>query len=398
VLDITAEVSTGSGPTTIQTTLDINGIATAPITDTTLLVWDAAGLADSNSQAAITTTLQSTVFSQLELNDHVAAALDANGILNTWDLGTDTIGLSEPLYNILQFALGDSDNQRLLTLNSTGIITSYTELGGETVVMEVPATSVAAGTFHALALTTNGDVYGWGSNAHNAISIGDPTLPITSPVRTGLTDVTQIAAGLDFSMALSSSGKVYAWGDNSFGQTVVPSSANNDVIQIAAGDSHAIALRADGTVVTWGSNAAGQTSVPAGAVDVLYIVANANSSAAVTRSGQVYVWGQTTVDVDCCTGATTIALSSTRTLTNAVGATRRQNRSLPATITPVPIQFSFGGLVHGRQYRYTIVVSNAVGSQTYTGLYTSLQPFNRLFLPQIFVDSGATSSSTRRGK
>jgi hypothetical protein len=398
VLDITAEVSTGSGPTTIQTTLDIDGIATAPITDTTLLVWEAAGLADSASQAAITTTLQSTVFSQLELNDHVAAALDANGILNTWDLGTDTIGLSEPLYNILQFALGDSDNQRLLTLNSTGIITSYTELGGETVVMEVPATSVAAGTFHALALTTNGDVYGWGSNAHNAISIGDPTLPITSPVRTGLTDVTQIAAGLDFSMALSSSGKVYAWGDNSFGQTVVPSSANNDVIQIAAGDSHAIALRADGTVVTWGSNAAGQTSVPAGAVDVLYIVANANSSAAVTRSGQVYVWGQTTVNVDCCTGATTIALSSTRTLTNAVSATRRQNRSLPATITPVPIQFSFGGLVHGRQYRYTIVVSNAVGSQTYTGLYTSLQPFNRLFLPQIFVDSGATSSSTRRGK
>ncbi len=397
-LEITADVSTGSGPTTIQTSIDIDGIATAPITDTTLIVWDAAGQADTQSQTAITTTLQNTLFAQLELNDHVAAALDTNGTLTTWDLGTDTIGLAEPLNNIVQFALGDSDNQRLLTLNTTGVITSYTALGNETIALGAPAVSVAAGTFHSLALTVNGDVYGWGSNANNAIITGDPTVPITTPVRTGLTDVTQIAAGLNFSMALRSDGQVHAWGDNTLGQATVPTAARADVIQIAAGDSHALALRADGTVIAWGSNAAGQTTIPVGAVDVLYIVANAKSSAAVTRSGQIYVWGQTTLDANCCTGATTVALSTARTLTNGVRATRQQNRSLPASIAPVALQFRFSGLVHGRRYRYTVIVSNASGSRTYTGLYTSVHPFNRLFLPQIFVDSGATSSSTPSGK
>ncbi|MFN7470616.1 MAG: RCC1 domain-containing protein, partial [Roseiflexaceae bacterium] len=331
-------------------------------------------------------------------NDHIAAALDTNGTLTTWDLGTDAVRLAEPLNNIVQFALGDSDNQRLLTLNTTGVITSYTALGNETIALGAPAVSVAAGTFHSLALTTNGDVYGWGSNANNAIITGDPTVPITTPVRTGLTDVTQIAAGLNFSMALRSDGQVLTWGDNTIGQSTVQPAARADVIQIAAGDSHALALRADGTVVAWGSNAVGQTTIPEGAVDVLYIAANAKSSAAVTRSGQIYVWGQTTVDANCCTGATTVALSTTRTLTNGVRATRQQNRSLPASISPMALQFRFSGLVHGRRYRYTVLVSNASGSRTYTGLYTSVHPFNRLFLPQIFVDSGATSSSTPSGK
>jgi hypothetical protein len=210
--------------------------------------------------------------------------------------------------------------------------------------------------------------------------------------------VTKIAAGQSFSLALTSQGIVRAWGTNTHGETTVPSTADKDITQIAAGDSHALALRADGTVIAWGDNTAGQTTIPAGVSDVIFITANANSSAAVTRSGQLYVWGETTVDSACCTGVTTVALSHTRTLTNAVNATRRQNLSFPAALTPIGIKFSFNGLVHGRRYRYTITVTNDVGSRTFTGYYTSNHPFSRLFLPQIFADSGATSSSTPSGK
>ena len=108
----------------------------------------------------------------------------------------------------------------------------------------------------------------------------------------GLTEVIGIAAGDDHFLALTRDGRVVAWGSNAFGQTDLPGSLDH-VIAIAAGARHSLALRADGRVVAWGSGLPQVTAVPAGLVDVVRIEAGDSYSVAVTADGRVAAWGST---------------------------------------------------------------------------------------------------------
>jgi alpha-tubulin suppressor-like RCC1 family protein len=63
--------------------------------------------------------------------------------------------------------------------------------------------AVAAQYFHALALTADGKVVGWGMDYANSAN---------SP--TGLQDVVGIAAGAYHNVALKSDGTIVVWGDN----------------------------------------------------------------------------------------------------------------------------------------------------------------------------------------
>src|SRR5204863_7101226 len=103
-----------------------------------------------------------------------------------------------------------------------------------------------------------------------------------------------IAAGADHALALKSDGTVFGWGSDNNGQStgvVVPGSTNglvafsgqvlSNVVAIAAGDGFSLGLRSDGTVVGWGQNTSGQASgvaVPA----VSFVL-----GATVTLGGQV---------------------------------------------------------------------------------------------------------------
>ena len=98
------------------------------------------------------------------------------------------------------------------------------------------------GSFHSLALTSDGTVVAWGE-------------PNTVPA--GLNDVVAIAAGGGHSLALKNDGTVVAWGSNSGSQSTVPAGLNG-VAAIAAGEYHSLALKNDGTVVAWGDNSHGQ--------------------------------------------------------------------------------------------------------------------------------------------
>ncbi len=94
------------------------------------------------------------------------------------------------------------------------------------------ATKIAAGPYHALAITDTGDVVEWGWTE------GDP---IPDGARTGATD---IAGGYGFSMVRTSDGKVYVWGNNDCGQKDLPASLAAGASQIAAGYGHCLALGA----------------------------------------------------------------------------------------------------------------------------------------------------------
>jgi hypothetical protein len=294
------------------------------------------------------------------------------------------------LPNIAQFAMGASSNQHLLTLSTTGVITDYTPSGA----VSVPITNavmIAAGTSHNLALLKTSKLMAWGGTNSN----GETTIPLNA--RMG---VSQIAAGDGFSLALKSDGRIVAWGKNNYGQTTIPVSATTSITQIAAGDNHGLALRADGRVIAWGDNSAGQTTVPVTLTNaiVIAIVANANSSAAITQDGQVYIWGATRSVTNCCLGTSTIALNATQILTNQMSALQIRTQTIAANRNAVPIATNFSKLILGRRYRYTITVSTAVGSNTYTGTFTAQQNYSQIYLPLLTNTSGTTAVNSTSGK
>ena len=91
------------------------------------------------------------------------------------------------------------------------------------------ATAIAAGHYHALAITDTGDIKQWGWTEGHVIPDG---------ARTG---ARAIAAGYDFSMAIAAD-KVYVWGADDCGQQELPASLAAGASQIAAGYGHCLAL------------------------------------------------------------------------------------------------------------------------------------------------------------
>ncbi len=186
---------------------------------------------------------------------------------------------------------------------------------------------VAAGSYHSLAVTTDGQVVAWGYNRTGALGDGT-TANRTSPVAVttngalGGQRIVAVVAGEYHSLALSASGTVFSWGLNFDGQlgdgsgldSSLPVALNRTnlfagkaVIAIAAGLGHSLALTEDGVVYAWGDNSVGQlgdgttqerdTPVPVATNGVFAgkrvtaIAAGAGHSLALADDGQLYSWG-----------------------------------------------------------------------------------------------------------
>ena len=134
----------------------------------------------------------------------------------------------------------------------------------EPIALSVKVKTISVGSTHVLAVSTDGKVYGWGSN--NFGQSGGGAYPFfNKPKLISFPEkISAVAAGMHFSLALASSGKVYAWGWNGFGQLGLgdlqprsnPTLISNlyNVRSIAAGEMHAIALGKN-DLLGWGNNA-----------------------------------------------------------------------------------------------------------------------------------------------
>jgi alpha-tubulin suppressor-like RCC1 family protein len=131
---------------------------------------------------------------------------------------------------------------------------------------------VSAGSYHIMALKSDGTLWAWGYNNYGQLGLGDTTDKY-SPVQVGSdNNWVSITAGWAHTIALKSDGTLWAWGYNDKGQlglgdttdrhSPVQVGSDNKWVSIAAGqnayESYTIALKSDGTLWVWGDNSSGQ--------------------------------------------------------------------------------------------------------------------------------------------
>lgn len=124
-------------------------------------------------------------------------------------------------------------------------------------------TQVSAGDYYSLALAEDGRVFSWGGNGFG--TLGDGTQydrPRPVEVRTGDADITQITAGPEHALALTRDGKLYGWGKGFEGRlgpaadfaTTDPVSipAPAPMTHVAASGNLSTALGGNGELYAWG--------------------------------------------------------------------------------------------------------------------------------------------------
>ncbi|MBE2281991.1 MAG: tail fiber domain-containing protein [Prosthecobacter sp.] len=210
--------------------------------------------------------------SQVILDDVVAAPLKPVVAWGDNDNGQTAV---PALANVASVAAGSFHNIALL---DAGTVVQWGAMAAVPGTV-VNVTHIAAGTDHNLVRRSDGSVIAWGDD-----TFGQSSVP------GGITTATNVAAGEKHSLILKADGTVQAWGDNTYGQSTIPGTATN-ITAIAAGADHNLALKADGTVIAWGRNDSGQTSVPGGLTNVVAIACGAYHSLAVRTDGTVVAWG-----------------------------------------------------------------------------------------------------------
>ena len=130
---------------------------------------------------------------------------------------------------------------------------------------------IAAGSFHLLLRTENGEVLSYGNGMYGQLGTGATAASdVPRVVETfGRVGVAKIAAGGWHSAAVTAGGEIYTWGRGEYGRLghgddcrdkVVPErveldlgdEALNFIVDVSLGGSHSCALTRDGRVVSWG--------------------------------------------------------------------------------------------------------------------------------------------------
>jgi alpha-tubulin suppressor-like RCC1 family protein len=180
----------------------------------------------------------------------------------------------------------------------------------------------SAGGFHSVALLADNTVWSWGYNGEGQIGNGTTNttgcLCVSAPTQTTISNVVQIEAGSFHTLALKSDGTIWAWGLNDHGQLGDGTTMNrptpvqvgigvlgfNNIIAVSAGDNHSMALKSDGSVWIWGSNEYGQLGngtttmtnqltplVNVTVSNITQISAGVFHNLALNSTGKVFVWG-----------------------------------------------------------------------------------------------------------
>jgi alpha-tubulin suppressor-like RCC1 family protein len=142
---------------------------------------------------------------------------------------------------------------------------------------------------HALAIKTDGTIWGWGYNGSGAIGDGT-TVDRNAPVQVGSSSNTwkYVSTGDEGTLAITSNGTLWAWGSNAFNQLgFVPSSSltplqvgsQSNWTMVSTKHRSSFGVKSDGTLWAWGDNTYGQLGF-----------GNTNTAVVPTQSGIDYNW------------------------------------------------------------------------------------------------------------
>jgi len=223
---------------------------------------------------APTAAAAGTQWTRISAGDNFAVALRSDGVLWAWggnnaaQLGNGTMSTSVPFSNhdaLLPIAVAPAVGAAAGTYWS----------------------AISAGNLHALALRSDGSLWGWGANGFGQLGIG-PTLIyattpqlIPSPVGAAAgTTWTHCAAGSILSFGIRSDGTLWSWGaptypsfsalghpsptTGTFTPQLVPAPATAAAgtvwTSVATGgtSTHTLAIRSDGTLWAWGWDRQGE--------------------------------------------------------------------------------------------------------------------------------------------
>jgi alpha-tubulin suppressor-like RCC1 family protein/uncharacterized protein YjbI with pentapeptide repeats len=245
--------------------------------------------------------------------------------------------------------------------------------------------AVAAGEHHSMLLASDGTVWTLGRNEYGQLGDGTSsgvgsTFTRTTPLPVvGLYQVVAIAAGSFHSVALRSDGTVWTWGRGTDGQLGNGGTADvgrpvqvlgvggigllMNVQRIATGNNHTLALLGDGTLCTWGYNNSGQLGdssltnrlSPVAVVGLANITDMAGGelhSVARRSDDTIWAWGLN---------------ESSQLGTGAVSGTPSSNSPVPVQVGAVVVNVTPGtaSVTAGQTRSFTAVVGGAV-DQTVT--------------------------------
>jgi len=182
-----------------------------------------------------------------------------------------------------------------------------------------PWLAVALGDSHAAAVSADGGLYSWGLNDRGQLGAGD-TSSRRTPCRVEALSqpCSAVACGYEHTAALTSESDLFTFGSSEYGacgcgdaslvllpRLVQMPRADRRVLAVACGAHHTLALTAPGALYAWGQGAAGclgtgdledrRSPTPVGGlwgVLCTSIAAGATHSLAVSCSGAAYAWGR----------------------------------------------------------------------------------------------------------
>jgi E3 ubiquitin-protein ligase HERC2 len=215
--------------------------------------------------------LQGIKIAQISANETSSAAVSEEGDVYTWGWGGSWWKGNGGLGH------GDSSSQP-----SPALVESLEK-------QRVKVVSVSVGLAHMLALTSQGQVLSWGNGEFGRLGNGKREQRVPEPVELlASKQFVQISAGSVHSLALTNNGELYGWGKNDAGQL---GQGGQIVADLNTMEEYPLLIE---------STIADEFSGESGEVEksfkghVTHISAGNNHSLAVTKDGSVYQWGQRT--------------------------------------------------------------------------------------------------------
>lgn len=206
---------------------------------------------------------------------------DFPSVLN--DVGVETISTGIT-YSV---ALGNDGDVYAWGIDVNNVLSVPKEIASESLA------KVVSGDRHVLVLTTGGKVYAWGNNNFNQGSV-----PFEISSILNLESAVDIFAGDQYSGILTNKGRLYVWGSTLATRLdIVPKEFQGNISKAAASSFNILLLDKNGKVGIMGQSGTPlETAMPEflkdGSVQLVDITVTLRTAAGIDKNGKLYVWGE----------------------------------------------------------------------------------------------------------